>query len=96
MVRVPSRQLALAESCRRQSDLSDEDLYFRCLALGGAITLGQLDTFLHGALRPTPHEFNVIAVALNEYLAETGEDQVVPYVEVPRFPRRNTYCGAPG
>jgi hypothetical protein len=40
-----------------------------------------LDAFLHGALRPTPHEFNLIAVAVNEHFVNVGVDQFVPYIE---------------
>jgi hypothetical protein len=40
-----------------------------------------LEAFLHGALRPTPHEFNLMAVAVNEHFADVGVAQFVLYVE---------------
>jgi hypothetical protein len=90
MLTNPDRQLALAESWRG-TPLALEELELGCLALGGDITLGQLDAFLHGALRPTAHEYNVIAVAVNEYLAETGRDESVPYIEDVTFARRDAF-----
>jgi hypothetical protein len=81
MLKIPERQLDLAELCRQHTDLSLEDLWFRCLALGSTNDLLQLEAFLHGALRPTPHEFNLMAVAVNEHFADLGVDQFIPYVE---------------
>jgi hypothetical protein len=40
-----------------------------------------LEAFLHGALVPTPHEFNLIAVAMNEHFVDLGVDEFVPYIE---------------
>jgi hypothetical protein len=81
VLKIPERQLDLAELCRLQTELSLEDLWIRCLALGSTNTLLQLEAFLNGALRPTPHEFNLMAVAVNEHFADLGLDQFVPYVE---------------
>jgi hypothetical protein len=57
------------------------DLWFRCFALGTTNTPAELAGFLRGELRPTRHEHNLVAVALNEYLSESGLTQFVPYVE---------------
>jgi hypothetical protein len=81
MLKIPERQLDLTELCRQHTDLSLEDLWLRCFALGSTNTLLQLEAFLHGALRPTPHEFNLMAVAVNEHFADLGVDQFVPYIE---------------
>ena len=81
MLKIPERQLELAESCRQHTALSLKELWFRCLALGSTNTLLQLEAFLLGALHPTPHEFNLMAVAVNEHFAEIEVDQFVPYVE---------------
>jgi len=80
MLKIAERQLALAEMCERHA-LPLGELWIRAFALGSTNTLLQLDGFLHGALRPTAHEFNVMAVAVNEYLAEIGLDESVSYVE---------------
>ena len=50
-------------------------------ALGGAITPQQLAGFIRDEVRPTRREYNLIALALNEYLTDIGVAQVVPYVE---------------
>jgi hypothetical protein len=81
MLKIPERQLVLTELYRQHTALSLEELWFRCLALGSTNTLLQLEAFLHGALRPTPYEFNLMAVAVNEHFADLGVDQFVPYVE---------------
>ena len=71
-----------------------EDLWLRCFALGTMNTPTQLAGFLRGELRPTRHEYNLVAVALNEWLSDVGVAQLVPYVEraelagiIPRCPR---------
>jgi hypothetical protein len=81
VLKIPERQLELAESCRQHTALSLKELWFRCFALGSTNTLLQLEAFLHGALRPTPHEFNLMAVVVNEHFADVRVDQFVPYVE---------------
>jgi hypothetical protein len=81
MSKIPERQLDLAELCHRHTALSLKELWIRCVALGSTNTVLQLEAFLHGALRPTPHEFNLMAVAVNEHFADLGVDQFIPYVE---------------
>ena len=81
MLKIPERQLALADVLRQHTTLSLEDLWIRCVALGSTNSLLQLEAFLYGVLRPTPHEFNLMAVAVNEYLTDVGVDQSVSYVE---------------
>ena len=58
-----------------------EDLWLRCFALGTMNTPTELAGFLRGELRPTRHEYNLVAVALNEWLSDIGVAQIVPYVE---------------
>lgn len=41
----------------------------------------ELGAFLRRELRPTRYEYNVVAVAMNEYLSDIGVGQFVPYVE---------------
>jgi hypothetical protein len=81
MSKIPERQLDLAELCHQHTALSLKELWFRCLALGSTNTLLQLEAFFHGALRATSHEFNLMAVAVNEHFADLGVDQFVPYIE---------------
>ena len=61
--------------------LSLGDLWLRCFARGAMMTPPELEGLLRGTLRPTRHEYNLIAVALNEYLSDIGVSQLVPYVE---------------
>ena len=61
--------------------ISLDDLWFRCFALGTMNTETELEAFLRGVDRPTRHEYNVIAVALNEYFLEIGSSRVIPYAE---------------
>jgi hypothetical protein len=65
----------------RDSALTLADLWLRCYALGSMNTPEELAGFLRGELRPTRHEYNLVAVALNEYLIEIGAPQFVPYIE---------------
>jgi hypothetical protein len=81
MSKIPEHQLALAEMYHQHTALSLKELWIRCLALGSTNTVLQLEAFLHGALRPTPHEFNLMAVAVNEHFVDLGVDRLVPYIE---------------
>jgi hypothetical protein len=61
--------------------ISLDELWLRCFALGTMNTATELEAFLLGGARPTRHEYNVIAVALNEYFMEVGLNEALPYVE---------------
>jgi len=64
---------------RREADLSQEQLWLRCFALGGALQPVELEAVLHGALRPDRQSWNVIAHVLNERFDELGMSQRVAY-----------------
>jgi len=64
---------------RKEADLSRGELWLRYFALGGMSTSFQLEAFLYGALRPSPHDHDVIAHALNERFVELGGNHPVPY-----------------
>jgi hypothetical protein len=55
------------------------ELWFRYFALGGMSTALEVDAFLHGALVATDRDRDVLAVAVNERLAEMGGDHPIPY-----------------
>ena len=55
------------------------ELWFRYFALGGMSTALEVDAFLHGALVATDQDRDVLAVAVNERLAELGGDHPIPY-----------------
>lgn len=66
---------------RRDAGLSHGELWLRYFELGGMSTGLELEAFLHGALRPSRHEHDVIAHALNERFVESGGNHPVPYSE---------------
>ncbi len=72
----------LVDLFRRHACLSIEDFWLRCFELGGMSTPWELDAFLHEASRPTTHEHNLMALALNEHFAEIGVSQSVTYIEL--------------
>ena len=67
------------DSFRRDADLSYGELWLRYFALGGMSRALELEAFVCGALTPTAHDHDVIAVALNERFAEISGDHPVPY-----------------
>jgi hypothetical protein len=66
---------------RRDADLSHPELWLRYFELGGMSTGLQLEAVLYGALRPSDHDHDLIAHALNERFTELGGDHPVPYAE---------------
>ena len=67
------------ERGRLDVGLSRDDLWMRYFALGGMSTPFQLEAYLFGALVPTAHDYDVLAVALNERFSELGGDHPIPY-----------------
>lgn len=61
--------------------LSLSALWLRCFALGTMNTPVQVAGFLRGQLCPTRPEYNLVAVALSEYLMDIGVSQFVPYID---------------
>lgn len=76
MTRSPADSLELA---RRHAGLSPAELWMRTFELGGMSTSLEVDAYLHGALEPTAHEYDVLVHALNERFVELGGDHPVPY-----------------
>jgi hypothetical protein len=70
---------ALLEHARVDLGLSVRDLWFDYFALGGSAALGTLGAFLDGAEAPSDHDYDVVAVALNETYGDRGGDHPVPY-----------------
>ena len=67
------------ERAREETGLSMTELWFRYFALGGMGTALEVDAFLYGALVPSAHNRDLIAVALNERYLELGRDHPIPY-----------------
>ena len=71
----------MLDGYRRDADLSLGELWLRYFELGGMSTGLELEAFLCGALLPSAHDHDVIAVALNERFVEMGGNHPVPYSE---------------
>ena len=64
---------------RREAELSHGELWLRYFELGGMSTGLQLEAYVYGALRPSRHDHDIIAHALNERFVELGGNHPVPY-----------------
>lgn len=69
------------ETARRHLGLTHGELWMRYFALGGMGTSLELEAYLYGALVPSDHDRDVVALALNERFAELGGDHPLPYTE---------------
>lgn len=74
-----SEPLDPLEQARLDVGLSLDDLWMRYFALGGMSTALEVEAYLFGALVASPHDHDVLAVALNERISELGGDHPVPY-----------------
>jgi hypothetical protein len=61
------------------SDITIDELWARCLALGGALSVRELTEYLSGNCTWTAHAHNIAALALNEYFADQGLGPLVAY-----------------
>jgi len=68
------------DAARLELGLSRDELWLRYAALGGNGSSIELEAFLVGILKPSPHDHDVIALALNERFVELGQDHPVPYL----------------
>lgn len=69
------------ETARRDLEMSHDELWYRYFALGGMSTAVEVEAYLFGALIPSGHDRDILAVALNERFAELGRDHPVRYTE---------------
>ena len=81
MSKLPEPYLRRADLQPQGDVLTLQDLWVRCFALGTMNTPEQLGGFMRGELRPSRHEYNLVAVALNEYLIDIDVVPFVPYIE---------------
>ncbi|MGY5891561.1 hypothetical protein [Blastococcus deserti] len=69
---------AISDGCRRgQLDL--QELWFRYISLGGDATPLELEAYLLGLMPLDDHQYDILALALNERLAELDLARDVPY-----------------
>jgi hypothetical protein len=80
-MQVSPAQFELGRLYRRHAKISVGELWLRYFALTGMSTPPELEGILDCELQPSAHEYNVIAVALNEYFVETKMGHLAPYVE---------------
>ncbi|MGY5891545.1 hypothetical protein [Blastococcus deserti] len=69
---------AISDGCRRgQLDL--QELWFRYISLGGDATPLELEAYLLGLMPLDDHQYDILALALNERLAELNLPCDIPY-----------------
>ena len=72
------RHAALTGACRR-GQLDVAQLWFRYIALGGDADPLELEAYLLGLMPLDDYQYDILAHALNERLAELGLPRDVPY-----------------
>lgn len=70
---------AVLDQARQDAGLTHGELWLRYFQLGGMSTALQVEAFCYGALRPSNHDHDVVAQALNERFVELGGNHPVPY-----------------
>ena len=74
-----SNDAAVLEDARKDLGLSVRELWLDYFALGGSAALDEVGAFLGGTTSPSDHDYDVLAVALNETYLDRGGDHPVPY-----------------
>ena len=69
------------EATRRRLGLTGPELWIRYFAVGGMSSPLEVEAILYGALLPTDHDRDLLAVALNERCAEVGCGAWIPYTD---------------
>ena len=76
---MPDELNDVLDRARQDAMLSIGALWVRYFGLGGMGTALELEAYLFGALRPTAHEYDVLAQTLNERFDELGGHRAIPY-----------------
>ena len=76
---IPDELSDVLDRARQEAMLSVSALWLRYFELGGMGPALELEAYLYGALRPTAHEYDVLAHTLNERFVELGGNHPVPY-----------------
>ena len=74
-----SSATSVLEQARLEVGLSHSELWFRYFELGGMSSALEVEAYLYDALRPTDHDRDMVALALNERFQELGGDHPIPY-----------------
>ncbi len=72
---------SILERARIEVGLTHSELWFRYFALGGMSTALEVEAYLYDALRPTDHDRDLVATALNERFTELGGDHPLAYTD---------------
>lgn len=76
---MPSTLVSRAlDDVRRSIDLSVDELWLACYALGSWLSVDELQVVLVGDEEPSAREFTITAIALNEAADEVGSELRVP------------------
>jgi hypothetical protein len=76
---MPKEPSDMLDRARQEAMLSIGALWLRYFELGGMGTAVELEAYLCGALRPSPHEYDVLAHTLNERFVQLGLGESIPY-----------------
>jgi hypothetical protein len=68
------------ERARREVGLTQTELWLRYFELGGMSAALELEGFLAGVLRPSRHDYDLVAHAINERFVELGGNRPVAYL----------------
>lgn len=69
------------DRARRDAGISRAILWVRYFALGGSATTAEFDEQMRGEVEMSRYQYNVVALALNEEVAERGGEPSVPYLD---------------
>ncbi len=76
---MPDKLTDVLDLARQEAMLSIGALWLRYFELGGMATALELEAYLHGALQPSAHEYDVLAHTLNERFVELGGNHPIAY-----------------
>lgn len=76
---MPDKLTDVLDLARQEAGLSIGALWLRYFELGGMGTALELEAYLHGALQPSAHEYDVLAHTLNERFVELGGNHPIAY-----------------
>jgi hypothetical protein len=61
--------------------MSYRDLWLSQIAIGGDASEFEVEAYVNELLTPDPHQYNLLAQAINESFIDAGGDHPVGYVE---------------
>jgi hypothetical protein len=80
---MPEQANAALDDARKDSGLTQAELWLRYFELGGMSMPVEVEAYLFGLLAPSTHDREVLVHALNERFTELGRNHPVPYAGDP-------------